>query len=798
MVDENSLIENTPEPEESATPVTLHQVQQTVQNLIPNSRYMVRVRSINNFNIASEWSDAVEFKTPLSVVTPSRPGNLQPAFFLGRDLKLTWIPPTTNTDGSPLLDFDYFKITLTSDQNVDTVLTTRDTTYVFTYEQNLQYFTIPSSVINVSVVTVAKSGIPSSAATLECRNEEPNTPALAPTVVGTPKGFSLKLLNQEQDFSKYQIEVSDRFYISPLNPILELGTVPEFPSPIARSGYYIFETTSNQIEISKAEIRDGFDKFGYGQWSASNDSRYLFRYRVVDLFDNNSDWSLYSHTDGFEPGPVTSESYTQVYNLGVASVGEQDESVESDDIVQRSSTKLRELFDLTIEDPSNGETIVYLNGRWYNSAFATATGPTGPVGPAGSPGLDGPTGPASTVTGPTGATGSTGPTGIQGASAVASPSPPSSPSVGDIWFDTDTAQAFFYYNDGTSTQWVEISGAAGPTGSTGSTGAASTVTGPTGATGPTGPTGATGAASIVTGPTGPTGPSSSSGKTVTTVTGTSYTLTSADAGKITKFTNNSANVTITLDDFNAISVGSIFELTRVTSGVAYSTYTTTLFAGSGGEGDGVEINGQDYYGSTAFTFNRYGGGAVFIECIGLRQYIAYGDYEKSATSGGVVYGNGADYLITAAGTSGQVLRSNGSSAPTWQGGTWTSYTPAITASAGSPTLGTTPANNGYYVQVGKTVTGFMRTILGASPTSATAGATYYFSLPVAARQVIANTPCGTFQIINGSTYLSGLIIGVATDKFFFAPHNASFGTTTSIGALASGTQFNVFFTYEAS
>ena len=72
------------------------------------------------------------------------------------------------------------------------------------------------------------------------------------------------------------------------------------------------------------------------------------------------------------------------------------------------------------------------------------------------------------------------------------------------------------------------------------------------------------------------------------------------------------------------------------------------------------------------------------------------------------------------------------------------------------------------------------------------------SLPVAARQVTANTPCGTFQIINGSTFLAGLIIGVATDKFFFAPHSASFGTTTSIGALASGTQFNIFFTYEAA
>jgi hypothetical protein len=38
----------------------------------------------------------------------------------------------------------------------------------------------------------------------------------------------------------------------------------------------------------------------------------------------------------------------------------------------------------------------------------------------------------------------------------------------------------------------------------------------------------------------------------------------------------------------------------------------------------------------------------------------------TATAGGAVYGTGTAYAITAAGTSGQVLTSNGASAPTWQ------------------------------------------------------------------------------------------------------------------------------------
>ena len=38
---------------------------------------------------------------------------------------------------------------------------------------------------------------------------------------------------------------------------------------------------------------------------------------------------------------------------------------------------------------------------------------------------------------------------------------------------------------------------------------------------------------------------------------------------------------------------------------------------------------------------------------------------NTPTAGGVTYGDGATYANTAAGTSGQVLLSNGASAPTW-------------------------------------------------------------------------------------------------------------------------------------
>ena len=82
-----------------------------------------------------------------------------------------------------------------------------------------------------------------------------------------------------------------------------------------------------------------------------------------------------------------------------------------------------------------------------------------------------------------GATGSTGPTGAQGAAGAqgddanlaTSTSAPGSPSAGDMWWDSDDANLYVYYNDGASSQWVSVNtgvrGAQGATGAQGANGA---------------------------------------------------------------------------------------------------------------------------------------------------------------------------------------------------------------------------------------------------------------------------------------------------------------------------------------
>lgn len=57
-------------------------------------------------------------------------------------------------------------------------------------------------------------------------------------------------------------------------------------------------------------------------------------------------------------------------------------------------------------------------------------------------------------------------------SVTSSDTAPANPSAGDLWYRTDDSTLYVYYNDGSSSQWVGVSGPVGATGATGATGAA--------------------------------------------------------------------------------------------------------------------------------------------------------------------------------------------------------------------------------------------------------------------------------------------------------------------------------------
>ena len=133
---------------------------------------------------------------------------------------------------------------------------------------------------------------------------------------------------------------------------------------------------------------------------------------------------------------------------------------------------------------------------------------------------------------------------------------PTNPQTGDLWWDSDVAALYMYYNDGNSSQWVSAaSGATGAQGATGSTGAQGAA-GAQGATGSTGAQGATGS----TGAQGSTGPVAGSSTQVVYKDGSNNPAGSAnftfDGTNLTVSGNVSIGGTLTYEDVTNIdSVG---------------------------------------------------------------------------------------------------------------------------------------------------------------------------------------------------------------------------------------------------
>ena len=215
------------------------------------------------------------------------------------------------------------------------------------------------------------------------------------------------------------------------------------------------------------------------------------------------------------------------------------------------------------------------------------TGSKGDTGYTGSQGYTGSTGAGYTgsqgdtgYTGSIGYTGSSGYTGSKGTlQFTQNTSAPGSPNVGDIWVDSYTGKQYSYYNDGDSSQWVELGsvGAVGFTGSSGYTGSAGT-NGFTGSTGYTGSFPSTiDAATTSTATSGPGYmglPQNSQSS--------AYTLVIGDAGKHI-YVTTTATITIPANGSVAYPIGTVINLiagSGVTITVAITT--DTLYLGGTG------------------------------------------------------------------------------------------------------------------------------------------------------------------------------------------------------------------------
>lgn len=185
-----------------------------------------------------------------------------------------------------------------------------------------------------------------------------------------------------------------------------------------------------------------------------------------------------------------------------------------------------------------------------------------------------------------------------------------------------------------------------------------------------------------------------------------------------------------------------------------TTTTFTLPAADGSSGQALQTNGSGTLSFAATSLTAGVSGILPIANGGTNS-------TATATAGGVGYGTGTAHAYTSAGSSGQVLTSNGSSAPTWS-------TPSGGSAATPIALGTvygnttTTGNSSFGYNAGLVVSGARNTFIGnKSGQNNTSG--------------FENTAVGESSLLNVVTGGNNSAFGYAALQVNTASNNSAFG-----------------------
>ena len=183
------------------------EIKRTLQSLLPGTRYSVRARAYNNYNVYSEWSEALEFVTPEDDGVPG-PVTAISSSFTSPDLLLSWDAPSLNVDGSACNDIAFYRLEITGYAGVTRVYKSLSESFQLTYATQKKDFNtpIPNPHIVISVVDTANNE--STPVSTDPLNLAPSQPS-APVVDAIPGALSVVMSSDGvEDFYYFVLQVS--------------------------------------------------------------------------------------------------------------------------------------------------------------------------------------------------------------------------------------------------------------------------------------------------------------------------------------------------------------------------------------------------------------------------------------------------------------------------------------------------------------------------------------------------------------------------------------------------------------
>lgn len=176
-----------------------------LKDLEPGRLHYIQAR-VNNGVEVSAWSSLFELTTISDTMAPSPCSNLSWTVS-GTAFSGTWSGPTTNADGTPLLDFKDFQVKVFSSAAPSTVATyyTTAARFDFSFESNLNSFGTPRAAVTIEVRARDNSGNLSDVVTATATNPAPaNVTGL--TAVGIADAVALRWTpNTDTDLKHYEV-----------------------------------------------------------------------------------------------------------------------------------------------------------------------------------------------------------------------------------------------------------------------------------------------------------------------------------------------------------------------------------------------------------------------------------------------------------------------------------------------------------------------------------------------------------------------------------------------------------------